>query len=105
MAKRPCPEKEAYWRAVLQRQLESGLSITDFCRAESISVSSFYQWRRVIRRRDRKKTGVTALKIVPVTITPEPKPVASTDRYEMTIRFPGGIEVVIAQTAPAVSRQ
>lgn len=39
---------EHEWRALLARFGWSGLSIADFCRHESISVASFYRWRRLL---------------------------------------------------------
>jgi transposase-like protein len=33
------------WRAVLARQVSSGLSAQAFCARESINASSFYRWR------------------------------------------------------------
>ena len=34
------------WRQLLVRQEASGTGIEAFCRAESVSVGSFYRWRR-----------------------------------------------------------
>ena len=34
------------WRRLLSRQAESGADVVAFCRSESISVGSFYRWRR-----------------------------------------------------------
>ena len=39
-------DRESYWRGVLQRQMDSGLSVARFCRQESVSAPSFYAWRR-----------------------------------------------------------
>jgi hypothetical protein len=44
-------EKLAYWRGVLERQQESGLSIRRFCREEQVSEASFHNWRRKIAGR------------------------------------------------------
>lgn len=33
------------WKQILQRQEQSGLSIAQFCRQESLALSSFYLWR------------------------------------------------------------
>jgi hypothetical protein len=38
------PQEE--WRQLLVRQEASGTGVEAFCRAESISVGSFYRWRR-----------------------------------------------------------
>ena len=46
--------KEQAWRAVLDRQRHSGLSIRAFCRREALSPASFYAWRRELVRRDRE---------------------------------------------------
>jgi hypothetical protein len=48
------PGKEQAWRAVLDRQRCSGLSIRAFCRRDAISQVSFYAWRRELVRRDRE---------------------------------------------------
>ena len=99
MAKQPCPEKEAHWRGVLRRHSDSGLSIAEFCRSESILVSSFYQWRRVIRDRDQKVTVKSSPpRIVPVTLTQESLPAETNERFELSIRIPGRIEVIISQS-------
>jgi transposase len=46
------PEKEAYWREVMERQRSSGLSVREFCRREGLSEPSLHAWRRTIARRD-----------------------------------------------------
>lgn len=52
MAGRRRADRERYWRGVLHRQVESGLSVACFCRQESISPPSLYAWRRKLRERD-----------------------------------------------------
>ena len=44
--------KEAFWRSMIERHRQSGLSIREFCRREKLSEPSFYAWRREIARRD-----------------------------------------------------
>lgn len=41
MAKKKSGGKEARWREVVRRQVESGLSVRGFCAAEGISQPSF----------------------------------------------------------------
>jgi len=45
-------DRELYWGNMLERQLDSGLSVASFCRQESISAPSFYAWRRKLSQRD-----------------------------------------------------
>ena len=46
-------EKRAYWRDVLERQRESGLSVRQFCREHQVSEASFHSWKRKIAGHDR----------------------------------------------------
>ena len=50
MARKKSGEKERFWRGIVRRQAESGLSIRDFCAAEGISEPSFYAWRKKLRQ-------------------------------------------------------
>jgi transposase-like protein len=47
-------ERELHWRGVLQRQAESGLTVAEYCRQESISGPSFYSWKRKLKERDTR---------------------------------------------------
>ncbi len=85
MAKRKNEEKERYWRAVLQRQTRSGVSIAKFCRSEGVSEPSFYSWKRALdgsrvksktrepsgTRRVAARTSEASPSFVPVQITEE----------------------------------
>ena len=39
----------AQWQALIARAEHSELSLTEFCRRESVSTASFYSWRRRLR--------------------------------------------------------
>lgn len=95
----PNPEREAHWRRVMARHRESGVSIAEFCRQESISEASFYAWQRKLRQRSSRRTspreavgrdasspsaGIPS--ILPVRIEPAVDAPAS-----LRIHWPGGI--------------
>jgi transposase-like protein len=63
-------DREVHWRAVLERQGESGLSVADFCRQESVSAPSFYFWRRRLQEQEavRPATVVSSRQLLPVHI-------------------------------------
>ena len=69
---------EQAWRAVLDRQRHSGLSIRAFCRREAISQVAFYAWRRELVRRDQEASRIrpearrpdAAATFVPVLLEP-----------------------------------
>ena len=48
------PEKEAFWRRMIERQRASGLTIRGFCAAEGLSEPSFHGWKRTIAARDQE---------------------------------------------------
>ena len=52
-------EKEAYWRKMLRRQRDSGLTVRQFCKDHGLSEASFFSWQREIAIRDRQAAGTT----------------------------------------------
>jgi len=59
-------QRTAYWRAVVEKQAESGLSASAFCREQHLKVSQFYRWHRKFRdndHQDRASSGF--LELVP----------------------------------------
>jgi transposase-like protein len=83
MGRRASGEQEAYWRGVIGRQKQSGLSIAEFCRREQISPASFYNWRRRLRGSMEERTP----QFVPVALTPP-------SRADFEIRLPGGVSIL-----------
>ncbi len=59
---------DAKIRDLIQRQEETGLTITDFCANEGIPKSSFYYWRKKIKK---EKT----VNFIPLLVKPAPAPV------------------------------
>jgi len=49
------PRREAFWRGVMRRFGESGLTVRAFCAGGRLSEPSFYAWRRVIALRDAER--------------------------------------------------
>lgn len=44
--------KERFWREMVRRWRQSGVTIRDFCEAHGLSEPSFYGWRRELAKRD-----------------------------------------------------
>ena len=65
-------ERERAWRALVDRQRQSGLSVRGFCQRELVSEASFYAWRRELLRRDGESSSVR-----PPDRQPAMRPVAS----------------------------
>ncbi len=39
------------WQALIEQHAHSSLSITEFCRNQDLSLSSFHRWRRILRHK------------------------------------------------------
>ncbi|QDU92266.1 IS66 family insertion sequence element accessory protein TnpA [Lignipirellula cremea] len=82
MGRRLDEDREAFWRDVVERQAESGLTVAAFCRQEQISPPSFFAWRKKLTCREKPR-------FVPVTISAP----ASAANFE--IRLKGGAVVTV----------
>ncbi len=97
------PTSKEEFKAILDRQQQSGLSIRDFCSNEAYTLSSFHYWKSKFgfSRPYRSHVGVelTSPVIAPVSLKPTNSVGAHTSQPqdvnsgEITIRFPGGVEV------------
>ena len=54
--------RAAYWRSVYEQYVESGLSIRRFCQENGISQSTFFAWRKKLRK---EPAGVKSTSPVP----------------------------------------
>lgn len=64
-------QREEYWRRMLARQRQSGLTRAEFCRREGLQESAISWWAKELAERDRPaKTAVT----------PKPRPKKKTPR-------------------------
>lgn len=68
------------WREVVGRQQQSGLSISGFCRRESLTENSFYRWRRIFA--EEAETSFVPLSVV--------------ERTTVDIELPCGATVKVA---------
>jgi hypothetical protein len=70
MARRVDHENQRVWRLRLRRFKTSGLTVTEFCDFEEVSVASFYQWRK--RLAARRANSGPSLPFLPVHVSPAP---------------------------------
>ena len=52
MSKARDAKREAFWRQVVRRRIESGMTIADFCAAEGLKTTTYHYWQRTIKHRD-----------------------------------------------------
>ena len=71
MPRTPDPKLHALWRECIRRQVDSGLTIAQFCVREHISLATFQSWKRRLRLidlADRRPAAVAPPAFLPVTL-------------------------------------
>ena len=97
-------EKERTWRAVLDRQRQSGLSVRAFCERERISEASYDVWRRELQRRDHESpSGRQPIREFPVRPASRSASVAATS-MNRPVDSPAFVPVVIEPSGTPVER-
>ena len=54
-------ERRAYWRATIDKQATSGMSIVDYCQGNHIKRDLFYAWRRRLKEKQPGAGGFLEL--------------------------------------------
>jgi len=97
------PTSKEEFKAILDRQQQSGLSIRDFCSNEAYTVSSFHYWKskfgfarqyRTLSREASDPEGFAPVSLksaLPGSFAS--LPAQGVNQGEITIKFPGGVEV------------
>jgi hypothetical protein len=71
MPRTPDPKLHALWRERVRRQVQSGLTITQFCAQERLPAKLFYAWRSRLQRiglPDRQPAPPAPTAFLPVTV-------------------------------------
>ena len=71
MPRTPDLKRHALWRECIRRQLDSGLTITQFCVREHLRVATFSSWKRRLRfidLADRHPAAAASPAFLPVTV-------------------------------------
>lgn len=82
-------EKHSQWRERLERFAQSELSVVEFCRLESVSEPSFYQWRKKLAGSSSNAVSrrtPTRSSFVPVQVAPT---------SELQVSFPNGVRLTV----------
>jgi len=59
-------ERSAYWRSLVSKQIDSGLTAAAFCREHQINRDRLYYWRRRFQNQEASETHLEAfLELVP----------------------------------------
>lgn len=100
MPRRANPALESAWRRRLRQQLDSGLTIHEFCKRQGVSTASFHAWKRRLSLQAAVPIAPSrTAAFVPVVVSPfhEAHPRDSNDF--VTIRLANGGQVLLPLTA------
>jgi hypothetical protein len=70
MSRTPDLKRYALWRECIGRQVDSGLTIAQFCAREGVSVAAFHSWKRQLRLiefADHRPASPDSLTFLPVS--------------------------------------
>jgi len=76
------PNREAFWRATIQQQRQSGLTIREFCRQRKLSESAWHRWKSKFARRDEQ----------PVNETPKKKTISQQNNHSVPTFIPVALD-------------
>jgi transposase len=85
------------WRDRLDRFVDSRLTVAAFCRRESVSVPSFYYWKRQLDG-DRVAAADDAPRLLPVCLTSDPTPVELVLPDGLVLRLNPGCDLEFVRT-------
>jgi hypothetical protein len=81
-------ERITHWRAIIEKQSASGLSVVAFCREHDIRSGQFHWWRHRLRNIDSLAKESGFIKLVPIS-KPQPSGIR--------IRLSGGVFIEVEQ--------
>ncbi|MFQ5917589.1 MAG: hypothetical protein ACE5I0_07250 [Candidatus Binatia bacterium] len=58
-------ERRSYWKAIVDEQIQSGLSAPSFCREHHLKVSQFYWWRRRFQKQTPMGSSDGFIELIP----------------------------------------
>jgi hypothetical protein len=95
--KRRDPSRERFWRRTVRQQVQSGLSVRDFCRREGLKDWTFRWWRQELARRDGPSASAPQVEpgSKPTGAASAFLPVQVIDLESVAPRSPAPIEIVL----------
>ena len=86
--------REQFWREVVTRQRESGLSIKEFCAKEAVATATFFVWkRRLAGGATPAIVGFAPVRLQPETLSePAPGEIEILLPHERRIRLTGTVD-------------
>lgn len=74
------------WQELIDKQPQSGLTITDYCAQHGLTVSGFYQWRKKLQGESASLPTSTQWLSFPA-----PTSSSSVNDWQLELSLPGGV--------------
>ena len=89
------PQRSAdQWQAIVNQQIQSGLSGAAFCKAEGLKYQSFMNWRKKL---DNNTTDIEALPEANFIELTQDQPASSEPHWHIVLDLAPGIQLRIAR--------
>ena len=95
-------QKERQWRRWIGEWQASGLSVRAFCQRRSLTVASFYAWRRVLRQRAAENAAFVPVQVVADAVPTETSPLELVLTDGRTVRVAPGFDAATLRQLLAV---
>lgn len=79
--------KQQFWSEQLERADQSGLSLSDFAKAQNIPVQKLYQWRSTLRKKTTVQTVCEEIQFAEVSTSGFAPPLLSLHLGDVTLQF------------------
>jgi len=90
------PQRTAdQWQAIVDQQIQSGLSGAAFCKAEGFQYQSFMNWRKKLENSTPESEATNEVKFVELTRNDEP--FSSEPHWHIELDIAPGIQLRIAR--------
>jgi hypothetical protein len=81
------------WRALIEEQEESGLSVSTFCKERNLKLSQMYCYRHTLKKHDSGDKATISKKLVPIKIKQEHNAVMLSGELRLILN--NGIQCVL----------
>ena len=89
------PQRSAdQWQAIVNQQIQSGLSGAAFCKAEGLKYQSFMNWRKKLERSGADSEALTEANFIELT---RDEPASSEPHWHIVLDLAPGIQLRIAR--------
>ena len=100
---RGADEKREFWRAAVDLQRESGLSVVAFCEREGLKAPTFFAWRKKLKEESQPSSNVRGGGFATLQVVDDSAVGSAAPRGIVELIFPCGIIARVREQADAAT--